>query len=575
MKSKQTTSGKSKGDILVLGVHDGHNAGAALILNGAVIAAINEERLNNIKNYSGVPALAIQKVFEIARLKPEDVTLIAVGCYLRVGNPLQVEKNPIHTVQELVAPHIHNTKIMKLAVKMLGKLRGRPGLYALFEKLDIRKKPIIFVEHHQTHAACAYYQRPWQDKSLILTLDGMGDGISATVSVGEGNNIKRISETSFYDSLSNNLYSEITGYLGLKRWEHEYKVMGLAPYGRSEYIIDELRDIIRINPKKPLEFENISGKYLKKLQPIYRKILAEKRFDNISAATQELHEQLVIEWVENAIRETNVNRVVCAGGSFLNVKANKLIRELPEVKGAFFYPAADDGGTPVGAALEGYYRYCKESKIKPRKTKLRDLYYGQEFTEEQISDFLKSKNIIKKAKRVSPKKIAKLLANGKIIARFSGRDEWGPRALGNRSIMADPRSLNNVRKINQAIKQRDFWMPFAASILSEDMERYLLNSKASPYMIEAFDTKPAARSFIAALHPQDLSARPQTVCKSWNPGWYAIIKEFKNETGVGAILNTSFNLHGYPIVGTPEAAYKTFMESNLDGLLFNERLILK
>ncbi len=179
----------------MLGVHDGHNAGAALVQNGTVIAAISEERLNNIKNYSGVPIQAVQKVFEIAQLKPEDVTFIAVGCYLRMGNPLQVEKNPIHTAQELIAPYFHNTKIIKLAIKMLGKVRGRPGLYALFERLNIRKKPIIFVEHHQTHAACAYYQRPWEDKSLILTLDGMGDGISATVSVGEGNDIKRISET--------------------------------------------------------------------------------------------------------------------------------------------------------------------------------------------------------------------------------------------------------------------------------------------------------------------------------------------------------------------------------------------
>ncbi len=204
---------------------------------------------------------------------------------------------------------------------------------------------------------------------------------------------------------------------------------------------------------------------------------------------------------------------------------------------------------------------------------------GAKFSDEKIKTTIRNKRVSKKCivKRYDDidKEIAMLLANGQIVARFSDRMEWGARALGNRSILMDPRRKDLIQKLNSQIKSRDFWMPFAASILRGDMGRYLINGKSSPYMIEAFDTKPAAKDFIAALHPHDLSVRPQTVSKSWNPGWYDIIKEFKNETGVGAILNTSFNLHGYPIVGTPDVAYKTFMESDLDGLLFNERLILK
>jgi len=567
---------KKNKQVTVLGIHDGHNSGAALIRDGKVLAAISEERLNNIKNYTGTPVLSIKKVFDIANIKPEEVDLIAVGCFVRIGDPLRVENNLVHTLQEYVAPILHAPWAVKLIVKFFHLFRGgKESLYSVLKGLGIKNKRLIFIEHHLTHAASAYYQRPWNSKALILTLDGMGDGLSATVSVGEGFKIRRIAQTSYYDSLSNNLYSEITGYLGLKRWEHEYKVMGLAPYGKSKYVIDSLRNIVRINPNKPLEFENISGKYLKRLQPLYKKILTEQRFDNIAAATQQIFEELVVQWVKNATKETKINDIICSGGAFLNVKANKLIREIPEVNRAFFYPAASDGGTPVGTALEGYYRYCNENTIQARRVGLTDLCYGQDFSDDEIWEFLKYKKLTRKARKTTAKKVARLLSEGKIIARFSGRDEFGPRALGNRSIMADPRSMNMISKINFAIKQRDFWMPFAVSILESDKAKYFKGAKQSPYMIEAFDTKPSAIDLIAGLHPQDMTARPQTVNNKWNPGWHDIITEFKKITGVGGILNTSFNLHGYPIVGSPERAYETFQKSALDGLLLNNWLIMK
>lgn len=559
-------------NIYVLGVHDGHNAGAALIRNGQVLAAINEERLNNIKNYAGVPVLSIKKVFEISGVSPQSVSLIAVGCYIRISDPLKVENNWVHIAQEMVAPYLHSPWFIKTYVKFFHSLRRTKDLYDVLEELNIKQKPLVFIEHHLSHAACAYYQRPWNDKTLILTLDGMGDGLSATVSIGNKFSIKRIAATSYYDSLSNNLYSEITGFLGFKRWEHEYKLMGLAPYGKAEYTLDKLRNIIRVNPQKPLEFENISNRYLKKLQPFFQKLLAGQRFDNIAAGVQALYEELLIEWVSNAVKETKIKKIACAGGSFLNVKANKLLRELPDVEEIFFYPSADDGGTPVGAALEGYYRHCEQNNIEAEKHNVDSVYYGQNFDDSQISQFLKSRKLTNKVRQVTSKDIAKLLSDGKVIAKFSGCDEWGPRALGNRSIMADPRNMSVIRKINFAIKQRDFWMPFAPAILEEDQKRYLKNSRFAPYMIEAFDTREEAKEIIAGLHPFDLTARPQIV-NDWNPQWQAIIKEFKGITGVGAILNTSFNLHGYPLVGSPNVAYWTFRNSQLDGLLLNNWLI--
>jgi len=560
--------------IIVLGVHDGHNASAAIIADGKVLAAINEERLTNIKNYSGSPALAIKKVFEIAKIKPSEITLIAVASFMRLDDPIKEKGNISHLLAEYLAPYFHEKWFIKSSINILRNFRQKKDIFNSFESLGIRKKPIRFIEHHLTHAACAYYQRPWNDKTLILTLDGMGDGLSATVSIGQGFKIKRVAETSFYDSIGNNLYSEITAYLGMKRWEHEYKVMGLAPYGKPDGIIEELRKTVKINSQKPLEFENISGHYLKKMQFLYRKMLIGKRFDNIASATQKLFEELTIQWIKNAIKETKIHKVVCAGGSFLNVKTNKLIRELPEVENVFFYPAAEDGGSSVGAAMEAYYRYCEELSIRAQKISLTDIYYGQQFSEDEIFNFLKKKKLIKKARQVDAKDIAKMLAGGKIIARFAGRDEWGPRALGNRSIMADPRNMNVIRKINFAIKQRDFWMPFAPAILEECQDRYIKNSRFTPYMVEAFDTKEEGKNLIAGLHPYDLTARPQTV-NGWNLGFQEIIKEFEKITSVGGILNTSFNLHGYPLCGSPQTAYETFKNSFLDGLILENWLIEK
>lgn len=565
MNSKNTS-------VIILGIHDGHNAGAALIRDGEVLAAINEERLNNIKNYSGIPELAIKKVFEIAKVNPKDTDLITVASLLRLDDPVKVEGNKLHILAEYIAPLMHKKWFIKSSVFLLHKFRKIEGIIHVLNKMGIGDKKVSFIEHHLAHAACAYYQRPWDDKTLILTLDGMGDGLSATVSTGSGFNIKRVAETSFYDSLGNNLYSEITAFLGMKRWEHEYKIMGLAPYGRDDASIDVLRKVIRINPKNPLEFENISGHYLKKMQDFYQKALAGYRFDNIAAATQKLFEQLCVAWIKNCIKETKIHKLACAGGSFLNVKLNKLIRELDEVEEVFFYPAAEDGGVAVGAALEGYYQYCSKNNIQAKKAKLGNIYYGQSFAGD-IEEFIKSRKL-KSAKKVTANYIAKLLSRGKIIARFSGRDEWGPRALGNRSIMADPRNMKVIRKINYAIKQRDFWMPFASSVLEEDQKRYFKKSRLAPYMIEAFDATKEAEDIIAGLHPYDLTGRPQTV-NEWNPGWQAIIREFKKITGVGGILNTSFNLHGYPLVGSPQTALWTFRNSGLDGLLLEDWLIEK
>ena len=296
----------------------------------------------------------------------------------------------------------------------------------------------------------------------------------------------------------------------------------------------------------------------------------------MAAACQLYFEELVTQWITNCIEETSIRKLACAGGSFLNVKANKTIREMEEVEDVFFYPASDDGGTPVGAALEAYHRFCEREGIKSQRCKLSDLYYGSEYDDEYIKSILQKTGWLSKATYIDDieSEIATLIAEGRIVARFSGRDEWGPRALGNRSILADPRDLRVISRLNFAIKHRDFWMPFAPSILEEQMDDYLIDARPARYMIEAFDTTDKSGEIIAGLHPQDRTVRPQTINK-WNPPYRKIIEEFRRITKVGGVLNTSFNLHGYPIVGTPEVALWTLEKSDLDALTIGNWLVWK
>ena len=288
------------------------------------------------------------------------------------------------------------------------------------------------------------------------------------------------------------LYSEITRFLGLKPWDHEYKVMGLAAYGKASYCIDKMQKIIRIDPDDPLRFQNTIGALGYYIQPKLRNLLKNQRFDNIAAAAQKHLEDLMKKWVANALKVSATKRVACAGGLFLNVKANKILREMEGIDEIFFYPAPDDEGSPVGAALQGYYEYCLREGIIPNHVPVTRTYYGPSFSNDQIKEILLGSNNVTKYKFDFYDDIdgvaGDLLVKNKIIARCSGGTEWGPRALGNRSIIANPHDTKVIHKINFAIKQRDFWMPFSPSILEERKEDYLVNSSFAPYMIMAFDS---------------------------------------------------------------------------------------
>lgn len=563
--------------VIVLGINDGHDCGAALVKDGKVLAAIQEERLSNIKHHSGIPERSIREIFRVAKIHPQDIDAIAIVSLNRVYSPLEEYPLKVRIFEKLI-PYFHAKPFIKFYVSVLHKFRDIKPLMKIFKELGIENKDVFFIEHHLAHASCAYRCSPWgyDEPVLVMTADGAGDGVSSTVNIAEKGEIRRIAWSTLYDSLGNAFYSEITRYLGMKPWDHEYKVMGLAPYGKPEFCIDKMKKIIRLNPKNPLEFQNTFRSYLKSMQPKLQKLLAGERFDNIAAACQAYYEELFLAWVKEAIKKTGIRKVAFAGGNILNVKANKRVLEMEEVEDAFFYPAAGDDGTPVGAALQAYFEICKIDGKKPEHHPLEDLYYGISYEDDEIYEVIKKSGLSEKAEKYGDIEglIGELLSKGKIVARFNGRFEWGPRALGNRSILANASDFKVVRKLNTAIKQRDFWMPFAPTILEERMEEYLINPRPARYMILAFDTTDKREEIIAAIHPQDFTARPQTL-NDWNPSYRKILKSFEGITGIGGILNTSFNLHGYPIVGTPELALWTFKNSGLEYLAIGNYLIKK
>ena len=574
-----------KKNITVLGIHFWHDAGAALVQNGRVIAAINEERITNIKHYSGYPIESIKEVLRISKIHPSEIDGIAVVGTAGLRFPKNFERFPNFSHALLnwswQESNQKDLDVLYLYHKRINKLKGFSDVLT---KLGISSKQVFFIEHHLAHASCAYNLSPWnpEEKVLIFTADGYGDGLSSTVSIASKGEIERIknSETSDGNSLGE-FYACVTSYLGMQQGYDAFKVMGLAPYGNPKKAIDEIKKIIQINPQNPYVFTTkfvIGGRPLDDIQQDLSKLLRGKRFDNIAAATQEWFEILIIKWIKNAIKKTGIHKIACAGGNFLNVKSNQKLLALEEVDDAFFCPAASDEGLAVGAALRGYSELELKDGHKPTKVPLTSIYLGSAFSNEEIKESLKKHNLFEKAEYIDDidSEIGELLAkDGNIVARFSGQMEWGPRGLGNRSIIADPSNLSIVRKINKAIKMRDFWMPFGPSILESRMQDYVVNPINSPYMILSFDTTEKRNEMAAAIHPYDFTCRPQTVNSEYNPGYEKVLKSFEAKTGIGAVLNTSFNLHGNPIVWNPEIAIDTFNNSELDAIALGNYLIKK
>jgi carbamoyltransferase len=574
----------------ILAIHDGHTATAAVVRDGKVLACLSEERLNRVKEWGGVPRLAIQEVLRIADVQPEEVNSIVVPSVINPITTMESGRKSLprrafgQSSKVLPKGMLRSDKWVKPAVGVLKAFRNKGEIKKALKELGL-KQDIVFCDHHLAHAASAYYPAWFRKKRvLVITADGSGDAVSASINIGDGFDIKRVVSISNYNSIGE-LYSRVTEFLGMKPLSHEYKVMGLAPYSKDEHIqkaYNEFKKMVRISPKNPLIFENVSGvwkwQYLKRLQKVFEK----ERFDNIAGGLQRFFEEIMLRWVGNIMEHYDIYDICLAGGLFMNVKTNQKILEMPQVRNFFVMPSCGDESLAIGAGFWQYVQLCKEDGARPEIEPLGPLYYGPGYSEEDVEEAIKEKGLKRKHKVEQVKDIdgyvGEKVAGGDVVARFSGRSEWGARALGNRSILADARNRDVVMKINEAVKNRDFWMPFAPSILKERERDYVVNPKGfpAPYMIITFNTTEKGKEALrAALHPYDFTARPQVVEKSWNPGYHKVMKSFEEESGEGGFLNTSFNLHGHPIVCSPQDAIKVFEVTDLDNLALGNWFISK
>jgi len=592
--------------VIVLGICDSHEAHACIVKDGKLLAAIAEERLSGLKSDMGYPRRAIDRVFEITGIAPEEIDIVAYAG--RMGTPLQrlYKLNATFNVSDFVEQNrkFWGPKLIEgadldawddfeLFKHKVGDDLANDPFYpfierakaiapseyaALFrtlrdevvsEHLGISTDKIHHYRHEDCHKIYGYYSAPGnRDRAVVLTMEGGGDDSSATLSLMNDGDMKEVWRSN--DVQVGRLYRQVTLMLGMKPSQHEYKVMGLAPYG-TEYHGKRSLDFFR-TIHSVVGSEIHDNKVVKDLYYSARDALEGERFDGIAWGLQTWVEELLCEWVANACAEFETDNVVFSGGVAQNIKACKALLDMPEVGRFWAGPVSGDGSLGIGAAWIATKEFQSEVEIEGLST----VYLGSDTDDADIASAIERHKLQKSFKLVekpSPDAIAGYLEQGLVAARFSGRMEFGQRALGNRSIMADPRRAASVEHINQKIKYRDFWMPFTPSMMVEESDRLIDNPKSvySPFMTMAFDMKPEHRDLLpAAMHPADKTVRPQMLRREDNPGYYDIIQAFKARTGVGAVLNTSFNLHGDAIAESADDAINTFLKSELDILLFDD-----
>ena len=616
--------------VKILGINDSWCASVCLLDDGKLRFVIQEERMTNYKNEAGFPINALKRVLQLAGLNITDIDEVAYGSQFMIyyGRP-KIEFGKVTydretpftrlSVIRFTSPsHTPYTPLHAVYYKLLPDLkRALPGMFAERERKrnEIRSKilrglgyagPITWVDHHTAHGACAYYGSPWpkNEPVLMMTSDAAGDDLSATVSACVDGKIGRIAATHHHDSIGY-VYAFLTRHMGMKSHEHEYKVMGLAPYAKAEYgqVAQKVfESYIGLTPDG-LSFQRGTREPLLYIASHMHRDLRSHRFDNMAWGLQTHFENLMTAWVRAAVRKTGIRKVAVGGGSFMNVKANKAIREMPEVEGLFPMPSSGDESTSIGAAMWVYAQRMLEVGQEPRIEPLGPLYLGDEPTEKEIEEVLMSEwqadVMVRDAEAMArgatleelksmdfdwdyehsshvDDLAADLILKGEIVARVRGPMEFGARALLNRSIMCDASDLRNVGRINATIKSRDFWLPFAPVIKEDRMQDYLIKPAYSPYMIEAFDSTPLAHNdLVAAMHQADKTLRPQVLRESWNPGAFRILDIYERETGRGGLLNTSANITGEPIIHGAKEALSMFVRSDLKHLVLGDFLLNK
>ncbi|ADE39230.1 carbamoyltransferase C-terminal domain-containing protein [Candidatus Puniceispirillum marinum] len=584
----------------ILGLLFGHNSSCALI-SQTLVGAISEERLTRSKNSTDFP-----RESSFALLGETSITADELDCVVVASRaiPFVKEKNiEIYNEErvgvgtswqsrvKLILNEIHyRMPFLKPIFSALYQLNYRYLMSSGYQRLvteRIKRElkcetlDVVYADHHLCHAYTAFYGFvPHQERKkpfLVFTLDGEGDGLCATISTVADGEWRLVSKTKAGNSIAS-FYGSITKFLGMKINEHEYKVMGLAPYCTSPEIQD-LANLFRsqftINPD--LSFSAIGGgNYFDRWLPAK---LKHKRFDLVAAAAQLFVEEIAAEWIQLTIHKYGISNVVLSGGFFMNIKVNQHIRTLKAVDKMIVCPSGGDESIALGAAYYG----LKLNGIEPGEAhEAKSLYLGTAIHKvecEALYERIKADGKYKaEFKSDIVDVVAQLLADNKIVAHVDGRMEFGARALGNRSILANASNTASVRTINKQIKGRDFWMPFACSMLEEKADMYLDvdTYESLEYMAVGANTKPLAKKHLAAgIHQYDGSARPQIVKKEQNQKYHAILSRYHELTGMGGFLNTSLNLHGEPLVCSAEDAFSTFERSGLEYLVIRNLLISK
>ena len=566
---------------ILLGFSDASSGSSACIIrDGIILAAIDEERIRRIKYCGGFPELAIKEVIRISKIRPSDIDRIAIGykeillpSYIKqsILNQRTVTANPIKNWTDRVGismfekyySYSHSSKFLKRFEYTTTQNMIRSAL----SKLGINA-PIVRYDHHTCHAATAALTSGWS-KCLVITADGRGDGITSTVSIFENNKLKRLSYSTVESSLGH-FFGAVTEAIGFRYGNDEGKTEALAAFGKETKAYNILKSFFHV---EELEIKGKLDPYHRNISLKFSHLLKDFRKEDSAYAAQRVLDETVTELVKNAIRITGINHVVLAGGIFYNVKTNQKIYQIPEVADMYIYPAAGDSGVSIGAVLLDSHLH---EGVKNKKTE--HVYYGASYSNDYIKSVLDKTDLeYEYIEDIGSYVGSEIIPNNSMVGWFRGRMEFGPRALGARSVFISPKKLENKKKILSTIKKRPEFQPFCPSIAHESMKDYVINDKNSevPFMILALTGTEKMVKEAPATTFIDKSIRVQDVKREINPEFHSLISNFGNISGTPVLLNTSFNKSGQAIVHTPEQALYDLKNSGLDYLVLENYLVKK